>query len=70
MGEGSEDYFEVTVSKNLTITTELGTIKNCIKFYFDAEKWADDEHSYIFGPEIGLVKYNELSLMSYKLNSE
>ncbi len=48
--------FIVTVKKNVSVMTYAGLFENCIEFHFDNPEARDDEFSYVFAPDIGIVK--------------
>lgn len=50
------DYrYEVHVSRDRTVQTLAGSFSNCVSFFFDIPEAVDDETSYTFAPEIGLI---------------
>jgi len=53
---GEEQYaYQVHVYRNITVETPLKTFSNCIQFLFDIPQVIDEEHTYIFAPDVGLV---------------
>jgi hypothetical protein len=54
--DGDDIKFTVTVRKNVSVMTYAGQFENCIEFHFDNPESRDDEFSYTFAPDIGIVK--------------
>jgi hypothetical protein len=53
---GEEKYaYQVHVFRNVSVTTPLKEFSNCIEFLFDIPQAIDDEHIYVFAPNVGLV---------------
>ena len=53
---GEEEYaYQVHVYRNITVATPLKSFSNCIEFLFDIPQVIDEEHIYIFAPDVGLV---------------
>lgn len=48
--------FTVTINKDISIETPAGIFEKCIKFYFDEPIGIDEEMTYIFAPNVGLVQ--------------
>ena len=47
--------FQVHVSRNMTVETPIKSFSDCIQFFFDIPQVIDEEHTYIFAPDVGLV---------------
>lgn len=54
--DGEQLEFVVTVRKNVSVFTYAGSFDNCIEFYFDNPETIDDEFSYVFAPDVGIVR--------------
>ena len=52
------DDYEVTVTHNLDLDIHLGTFAGAVAFRFDIPEALDDERSYTFAPDVGLVQIN------------
>ncbi len=48
-------WYDVQVSRDVTVETYAGTFENCIHFSFDIPAFIDDEIGYTFAPGVGLV---------------
>ena len=48
-------HYGVHVRRDLAITTYVGVFDDCIRFPFDIPEMIDDEISYTFAPDVGLV---------------
>ena len=48
--------YVVTVTKDVTITTPAGEFTHCIEFFFDDPVPIDEEATYTFAPDVGLVR--------------
>ena len=48
-------HYSVHVRRDLTVVTYVGAFDNCIRFSFDIPEAIDDEISYTFAPDVGLV---------------
>lgn len=68
------DTWVVTVTRNVEAETHLGTFKNCIELFFDIPHVIDEEHIYVFAPNVGIVKrygaWENRSLVSAIINGE
>jgi hypothetical protein len=55
-----EDYYSLTgkmaVTDVATIILNTTTINDCKTFYFNAERWVDEEHYAIIGPGFGIIQ--------------
>lgn len=67
----SNDFImNVHVSRNITTETYAGVFTNCINLYFDIPEACDEELSYFFSPDIGIVRiYGESSLDEWLLSA-
>ncbi len=53
---GEEEYaYQVHVYRNINVATPLKSFSDCIEFFFDIPQFIDEEHTYIFAPNVGLV---------------
>jgi hypothetical protein len=53
---GDEQYgYQVHVHRNISAATPLKIFSKCIEFLFDIPQVIDEEHIYIFAPNVGLV---------------
>lgn len=68
-----DNAWAVKVTKNLSSSTLLGELQNCIKFSFDLGV-VDGQENYIFAPNIGPVEYwnamNPYEIYQAKINGE
>lgn len=54
---GADDAeFVVTVKKNVRVMTYAGPFENCIEFQFNVPAARDEEFTYVFAPNVGIVK--------------
>lgn len=47
--------YQVHVSRNMTVETPKKSFSDCIQFFFDIPQVIDEEHTYIFAPDVGMV---------------
>lgn len=66
-GGGFTEYI-VSVYKNRTLMTYAGQFDNCIEFFFDDPATQGEERSYVFAPDIGIVK-KQVALLNQLLVS-
>lgn len=52
---GGGGMYNVTVSRDLTVSTHAGIYENCISFAFDEPVVVDEEITYTFAPDVGLI---------------
>jgi len=48
--------YVVKVLKHKTIATKLGVLAECVTFVFDDPNAVDDEYSYTFAPDVGIIE--------------
>jgi len=61
--------YVVTVSKDVTITTPAGEFTHCIEFFFDDPIPIDEEVTYTFAPDVGVVRVLYDGWMAALLNN-
>jgi hypothetical protein len=54
--ESENNYYIVTVRKNVTVVTLAGVFGNCTDLFFNIPGAVDDEVGYIFAPDVGIVE--------------
>ncbi len=54
--DADDAEFVVTVKKNVRIMTYAGPFENCIEFQFNVPASRDEEFTYVFAPNVGIVK--------------
>jgi len=62
-------YYIVTVLKNIKVDTPAGVFDNCIVLNFDIPEVMDEDITYSFAPNIGLVRLTNNGWSSKKLTS-
>lgn len=62
-------YYAVYVRKNIKTETPAGVFDNCIEFTFDIPQVTDEDKTYTFAPNIGLVRLQNNGWSSQRLTS-
>lgn len=65
---GNNYYYKVYVKKNISIETPAGFFENCMILFFDILQVRDEEISYTFAPDIGIIRIVNYGWSTKNLN--